>query len=253
MKVVVFTDGACTNNGKSKARAAWAVWFPDHESISAADFVPADENQTNQRAELTAIRNAVKIVEKNFSNDTDLHIYTDSQYSQDCLTKWLPAWVSNDWKTRQGKPVCHRDLIEETANMLSIFKSYTIIHVEAHTGGIDYNSKNNAIADRMATKILNPHEEIKVISNTEAPIEGIPISLMGPPVSDSVLIEWCRSNLSMLDTQALNSALISALSKTVKKKGFELVKQKLHRTTNYRLVASNLITGTAIITKEEEE
>lgn len=253
MKVVVFTDGACTNNGKSKARAAWAAWFPDHESISAADFVPEDENQTNQRAELTAIRNSVKIVEKNFSNDTDLQIFTDSQYSKDCLTKWLPAWVSNDWKTKQGKPVCHRDLIEETSNILCMFKSYTIIHVEAHTGGIDYNSQNNAMADRMATKVLNPKEEVRVISNTESPIEGLPIALMGPPVSDSILIEWCRSNLTLLDPQALNAALLSALSKTVKKKGFDLVKQKLHRTTNYRLVSSNLITGTTVITKEEEE
>lgn len=253
MKVIVFTDGACTNNGKSKARAAWAVWFPDHQSISAADFVPEDENQTNQRAELTAIRNSVKIVEKNFSNDTDLQIFTDSQYSKDCLTKWLPAWVSNDWKTKQGKPVCHRDLIEETSNILSMFKSYTVIHVEAHTGGVDYNSQNNAIVDKMATRILNPKEEVRVISNTEAPIEGLPIALMGPPVSDSVLIEWCRSNLTLLDPQALNAALISALSKTVKKKGFELVKQKLHRTTNYRLVSSSLITETTVITKEEEE
>jgi len=252
MKVVVFTDGACTNNGKSKARAAWAVWFPDHQSISAAEFVPVDENQTNQRAELSAICNAVKIVEKNFSNDTDLQIFTDSQYSKDCLTKWLPAWVSNDWKTKQGKSVCHRDLIEETTNILSMFKSYTIIHVEAHTGGIDYNSQNNAIADRMATKVLCPKEEVRVISNTEAPIEGLPITLMGPPVSDSVLTEWCRSNLTLLDPQALNAALISALSKTVKKKGFELVKQKLHRTTNYRLVSSSLITETTVITKEEE-
>jgi ribonuclease HI len=252
MKVVVFTDGACTNNGKSKARAAWAVWFPDNESISVADFVPAEENQTNQRAELTAIRNAVKIVEKNFSSDTDLQLFTDSQYSKDCLTKWLPAWVANGWKTKQGKEVCHKDLIEETSNILSMFKSYLITHVEAHTGGVDYNSRNNAIADKMATKVLCPDEEVRVISNKEAPIEGLPISLMGPPVSDSTLVEWCRSNLTLLDPQALNSALISALSKTVKKKGFDLVKQKLHRTTNYRLVASNLITETTVITKEEE-
>jgi len=252
MKVVVFTDGACTNNGKSKARAAWAVWFPDHASISVADFVPAEENQTNQRAELTAIRNAVKIVDKNFSSDTDLQIFTDSQYSKDCLTKWLPAWVANGWKTKQGKEVCHRDLIEETSNILSMFKSYLITHVEAHTGGVDYNSRNNAVADKMATKVLSPDEEVRVITNTEAPIEGLPISLMGPAVSDSILVEWCRSNLTLLDTQALNAALISALSKTVKKKGFELVKQKLHRTTNYRLVASNLITETTVIVKEEE-
>lgn len=251
MKVVVFTDGACTNNGKSKARAAWAVWFPDHESISAADFVPADDPQTNQRGELLAILNSVEIVEKNFSSDTDLQIMTDSQYSKDCLTKWLPAWVANGWKTKQGKPVCHKDIIEKTANILSMFKSYLITHVEAHTGGIDYNSKNNAIADKMATKVLCPEEDVRVITNTETPIEGLPISLMGPPISDSVLTDWCRSNLAMLDDQALNAALISALSKTVKKKGFELVKQKLHRTTNYRLVASNLITETTVITKEE--
>lgn len=251
MKVIVFTDGACTNNGKSKARAAWAVWFPDNESISVADFVPAEENQTNQRAELTAIRNAVKIVEKNFSSDTDLHLFTDSQYSKDCLTKWLPAWVANGWKTKQGKEVCHRDLIEETSNILSMFKSYLITHVEAHTGGVDYNSRNNAVADRMATKVLSPDEEVRIISNTEAPIEGLPISLMGPPVSDSVLVEWCRSNLALLDSQALNAAMISALSKTVKKKGFDLIKQKLHRTTNYRLVASNLITESTVIVKEE--
>lgn len=252
MKVVAFTDGACTNNGKSKARAAWAVWFPDNESISVADFVPAEENQTNQRAELTAILQTVKIVEKNFSNDTDLQIFTDSQYSKDCLTKWLPAWVANGWKTKQGKEVCHRDLIEETSNILSMFKSYLITHVEAHTGGVDYNSRNNAIADRMATKVLSPDEEVRVITNTAVPIEGLPISLMGPPVSDSILTEWCRSNMALLDPQALNAALISALSKTVKKKGFDLVKQKLHRTTNYRLVASNLITESTVITKEEE-
>ena len=42
------------------------------------------------------------------------------------------------------------------------------------------------------------------------------------------------------------------LSLLLKKKGFDLVKQKLHRTTNYRLVASNLITETTVITKEEE-
>jgi ribonuclease HI len=251
MKVVVFTDGACTNNGKSKARAAWSAWFPDHPSISAADFVPEDEVQTNQRGELMGIMNAVQIVEKNFSNDTDLQIFTDSKYSKDCLTTWLPAWVANGWKTKQGKAVCHQDIIEKTVNILSMFKSYLIIHVEAHTGGIDYNSKNNAIADKMATKILCPVEEVRVITNTETPIEGLPISLMGPPVSDSILVEWCRSNLGLLDNQALNAALILALSKTVKKKGFDLVKQKLHRTTNYRLVASNLITETTTITKEE--
>jgi hypothetical protein len=45
---------------------------------------------------------------------------------------------------------------------------------------------------------------------------------------------------------------MSALSKTVKKNGFEVVKQKLHRNNQYRLVSANhLIAGNTTITKEE--
>ena len=68
MKVVVFTDGACSGNGKKGSRAAWAVWFPDHKHISKAAEVPADQPQTNQRAELMAISEAVQIIEKESSS-----------------------------------------------------------------------------------------------------------------------------------------------------------------------------------------
>jgi len=253
MKVVVFTDGACSGNGKKGSRAAWAVWFPDHKHISKAAEVPADQPQTNQRAELMAISEAVQIIEKNFPYETDIHIFTDSMYSKDCLTKWLPAWLSKNWKTQQGKDVCHRDLIEDTSTRLSKFNSFMFTHVEAHTGGTDYNSANNAQADQMATRVLNPSEpEVKIITNTQVAVDGMPLSLMGPPVNDSIILAWCRANLDKLDEASLNTALISALSKTVKKKGFELVKQKLHRHTQYRLLSANhLIAEGTVIVKEE--
>jgi len=58
--------------------------------------------------------------------------------------------------------------------------------------------------------------------------------------------------LDKIDQTALNAALMSALSKTVKKNGFEVVKQKLHRNNQYRLVSANhLIAGNTTITKEE--
>jgi len=253
MKVVVFTDGGCENNGKKGARAAWAVWFPDHKEFSDAQSVPADHQQTNQRGELMAISKAVQIIEKNFPYETDIQIMTDSDYSKNCLTKWLPAWISKNWKTSTNKDVCHRDLIEDTSTRLSKFNSFTIIHVDAHTGGSDYNSVNNAIVDRMATKVLNPEVEVKVITtNTAVALEGLPLTLMGPPLPDSDIHKWCRENLDKLDQTAVEAALISALSKTLKKKGFELVKQKLHRSTQYRLVSANhLIAEGTTIVKEE--
>ena len=253
MKVVVFTDGACTNNGKAGAQASWACWFPDHPNISKAERVPESEPQTNQRGELMAISKAVEIIKANFPYETNIQIYTDSKYSIDCLTTWLPSWVAKNWKTSQGADVKHRDIIESTSSLLSKFEGFIFTHVKAHTGKDDYESKNNHIVDRMAVRVIDPEQEDIVIeSNTEVAIEGLPVSLMGPPVSDRVLIQWCLSNLDKLDQSDLNNALLSTLTKTLKKKGFDLPKQRLHKTALYRLIPLNhLITETTTITKEE--
>jgi ribonuclease HI len=247
----VFTDGACSNNGKKGARASWACWFPEHSDISKADVVPAGQLQTNQRGELMAIANAVSIATDEFeASDVDLHIFTDSMYSKNCLTTWVPGWVRKDWKNSGGQPVAHRDLIESTISKLIKFKSYMITYVPAHTGKDDDSSSNNDIVDKMATQVLNPTESVKVITtNLEEAIDGFPLQLMGPPVSEAKLVEWALTNLDKIDKTALNSALISALSKTVKKKGFEIVKQKLHRSSMYRLTSATQVIkeGTVII------
>lgn len=254
MKIEVYTDGACSKNGKKDAKASWAFYFPEHKSISKADRVPEDQTQTNQRGELMAISEAVKAAEIAFPLDeTDLKIHTDSMYSKNCLTNWLPSWVRNNWKTSQGGDVIHRDIIEDTANRLSRFKSFNITYVKAHTGGSDEESRNNHIVDRMASKVIKPEEDIKeIVSNGEEAIDGCPLKLMGAPVSEKELVTWCLSNVDKLDEGFLNSALISAFSKTIKKKGFEVEKQRLHRTVMFRLkTESGLIREGITIVKEE--
>jgi ribonuclease HI len=251
MKVEIFTDGACSKNGQSGARASWAFYFPDHKSFSNAQLVPGPI-QTNQRGELMAISEAVKKAELSFPLiETDLKIFTDSMYSKNCLTTWLSNWARNNWKTSQGSDVTHRDIIEDTANRLSRFKSFTITHIKAHTGGNDEQSRNNHIVDRMATEVLSP-ETKAVVSNTDEVVPDFPIKIMGPPVYESDVLKWCRENLEKLDEDALNLALISALSKTAKKRGYVVVKQRLHRTTLYRLKTdTGLIKEDTTIFKEE--
>lgn len=237
MKVEIYTDGACSKNGKKGAQAAWAFYLPEHRSISNAQRIPEGQSQTNQRGELMAISEAVKAAEIAFPFlETDLKIYTDSMYSKNCLTEWLPSWIRNNWKTSQGGDVIHRDLIEETSNRLSRFKSFNITHVKAHTNGTDEHSRNNHIVDRMATKIINPEEETNLISsNREEALDGCPLKLMGPPIGESDLVAWCLTNIGKLDESELNKAIISAFTKTVKKKGFDVEKQRLHRSNLYRL------------------
>jgi ribonuclease HI len=254
MKVEIYTDGACSKNGKKGAQASWAFYVPEHKSISNAQRIPEGQSQTNQRGELMAISEAVKAAELAFPLlETDLKIYTDSMYSKNCLTEWLPSWIRNNWKTSQGGDVIHRDLIEETSNRLSRFKSFNITHVKAHTSGTDEHSRNNHIVDRMATKVINPEEEIKeVTSNGEEALEGCPLKLMGPPVGERELVTWCMTNIGKLDESELNKAIISAFTKTVKKKGFDVEKQRLHRSTLYRLKTdTGLIKEGITVIKEE--
>lgn len=254
MKVEIYTDGACSKNGRKGAQASWAFYLPQHKSLSNAQRVPEGESQTNQRGELMAISEAIKAAEVAFPVlETELKIYTDSMYSKNCLTEWLPSWIQNNWKTSQGGNVIHRDLIEETSNRLSRFKSFNITHVKAHTSGTDEQSRNNHIVDRMATQVINPETEIKeVMSNGEEALEGCPLKLMGAPIGERELVTWCIANIQKLDESELNKSIISAFTKTVKKKGFDIEKQRLHRSTLYRLKTdSGLIKESIVITKEE--
>lgn len=247
MKVAVYTDGACTHNGKPGAKASWAYYFPEHPGSSEADRVPSDQPQTNNRGELLAILRAIEKVIQTFSaTEVDLYIYTDSEYSRNCLTSWVPGWIKKGWITASGTPVLNKDLIQLISGQLLKFNSYCITHVKAHTGGDDEFSKNNAIVDRMAVNVINPTEPAVV------PIKGIdgcPLQMMGPPVSETALVAWCRAHLDLLDKEALDSALVSALNKTYAKNGCTIKKQKLHRTSQYRLIASTHITTEVV--KEE--
>ena len=251
MKLEVFTDGACSRNGKSGASASYAYWFPDHKELSKAGKVPEEQSQTNNRGELLGILEGVKCAATNFPpSEVDLQIYTDSTYSRNCLTIWILGWIQRGWKTAENKDVSNRDLIEDIVDRLSKFKSYTITYVRAHTGNDDYFSKQNGIVDALAYQVLHPIETTKTIkSNTQELIAGCPLQLMGPPVSESTLVKWCRENTDKLDKDAFESALISAFSKTAKKNGYAVEKQKLHRTSQYRLIAWNLLSEKPVIQK----
>lgn len=242
MKLSVFTDGACTNNGKPGAKASYAYWFPENPSLSFADKVPSDEPQTNNRGELLAIEKAIdKVIESFDASDIKIHIYTDSDYSRKCLTLWIPGWVRKNWKTAEGKPVANRDLIERISSKLLQFESFAITHVKAHTSGEDELSKNNHIVDRMAVAVLEGKKEEEIKEVRTDGIDGCPLQMMGPPISEATLVSWLKNNMDKLDESAVNVALIQALTKTYKKNGFEIVKQKLHRTSQYRLISSKHI------------
>jgi len=247
----VFTDGACSNNGRPGSKAGYAVWFPDHASLSESGRLPEAQAQTNQRAELSAIARAVVILDEKGFHDVDVIVYTDSDYSISCLTKWLPGWVSRNWKTSSGTDVLHRDLIEETHRRLSKFKSHRFVHVRSHTGGTDDLSKNNDIVDRMARATIDESVQIGPPAAVDVLFEGCPLQLMGAPVSQSAILTWMKANLSSLDSSVIDKHLFKAFTELCKGKDVALTKQIIQKAPVIRAERMSLQITHSGIEKEE--
>jgi ribonuclease HI len=98
---IVFTDGACTNNGKPAAKAGVGIAYGDDVgsrlSIPITDTEDDFPLRSNQRAELCAAKFGLELVVKARTEECDSEaevwiIATDSEYVVEGMTKWLPTW-----------------------------------------------------------------------------------------------------------------------------------------------------------------
>lgn len=213
-RITVYTDGACSKNGAKYAQASWAAWFPLYPDWSDAQRVPG-ELQTNNRGELCAILEAFRKTKRELGSGTDtadMVVYTDSEYSKNCLTIWTAGWIRKDWITAGGTPVLNRDLIQEILNLQPQFHSTAYHYVRAHTGGTDEHSVHNDRVDRMARRVLD--QSVGLPTLEQKPVDGCPLQLLGPPIAKAVLAKWVRENLEYLDGDALEKGLLKALAET---------------------------------------
>jgi ribonuclease HI len=216
------------------------VWFPEHKAMSVSLKVPSDQPQTNQRAELSAIHQSTLVLEENGCYDEDVVIYTDSDYSINCLTKWINGWVARGWKTSVGGDVLHRDLIEDTSKRLAKFKSYRFVHVRSHTGAEDDLSRNNDVVDRMARATIDDSVREVPVPAEDVLFEGCPLRLMGSPVSQASIVTWMRGNLDKLDAAVVDKHLMKAMAELCKTREVTLTKQTIQRTPMIRAERTSL-------------
>ncbi|OJD28694.1 ribonuclease h [Diplodia corticola] len=103
----IYTDGSSLGNGKKGSVAGVGVFFGPLDKRNVSEGL-AGPRQTNQRAELTAIQRALDITPL----QRDVTIFSDSNYSINCVTVWFVNWRKNNWVTASKKPVENKDLVE---------------------------------------------------------------------------------------------------------------------------------------------
>jgi ribonuclease HI len=159
----IFTDGACTNNGKKFAKAAWAFVVVDKDQTTEIGYnsekLKPFEPQTNQRAELNALLHGLQYAVQTLKTDsTPITIWSDSEYAIHCTSKWGPTWWRNDWKKKGGE-IQHLDLIRELVPLYSEHKVLIELKwIEAHTQGARQSQFPwcwNHRVDQAATDALN--------------------------------------------------------------------------------------------------
>ena len=151
----IYTDGACTNNGRPGAKCSIGIHFSENNELKLEDIsrVLKVTKPTNNIAEITAILESLKMIKGCVYSP--IHIYTDSEYSLNVLTKWYPKWTDKDKKSKKNIP-----LIKETYDLYDQLPVY-LFHIKAHTNLKDEHSVGNAKADELATDALKTKFENK--------------------------------------------------------------------------------------------
>ena len=154
----IFTDGACSDNGRKGARGGFGVHIYSERSsgLDLSEPLMTTEQQTNNRAELRGIQAALDIIGKHGSRwrqtYTEFWIWTDSEYCINSLTKWASGWKRNNWRKRDGNLIQNLDLIRPIYEQLTKMPRVSLHYVKAHQDkkANEFPYDGNCAADQLA-------------------------------------------------------------------------------------------------------
>jgi len=134
-RVDIFTDGACSGN---PGPGGWAAILRSGEH--EREISGGDAATTNNRMELQAVIEGLGALRK----PSAVTIHTDSRYVMDGVTKWLPRWKANGWKTADKKPVKNDALWRALEAALERHETHWR-WVRGHSGHVE-NDRADALA-----------------------------------------------------------------------------------------------------------
>ncbi|KAK8237821.1 ribonuclease H-like domain-containing protein [Phyllosticta capitalensis] len=184
---VVFTDGACSNNGRAGASAGYGIVLGtnDYQQISRplGDVIGL---KTSQRAELSAAHAGLvsgaehcrihiskeKRARAPAHAKKQLVLLTDSEYVVRGMTEWLPKWKMNGFRTSAGKEPANLALFLSLEEQIEDYEAE-----EFEIGFMHIPRRFNQVADRLA-KLAAEADKSPVASamanlNEDLDIQGI--------------------------------------------------------------------------------
>lgn len=145
----VYTDGACSNNGKSNSSSGIGIYFGDNDNRNVSKKLSGI--QTNNTAELTAIIETYFIIKNDILNNKNIVIVTDSKYSLLCLSSYGLKCHKNNWI----KNIPNKSLVKQIFDLYHNLSNVKFMHILAHTNNNNIHSIGNSKADELATNAIH--------------------------------------------------------------------------------------------------
>jgi ribonuclease HI len=145
----VYTDGACIGNGTDRAVAGIGVYFGPGDPRNVSRSIVG--KQTNNTAELTAVIEAIRILQSDFRAGKRIVIVSDSEYTIRCATTYGQRMSAEGWK----KDIPNKELVRALHDAVSsVGESLRFLHIMSHLEGGDPHTVGNAEADRLANEAV---------------------------------------------------------------------------------------------------
>ncbi|KAG8257360.1 Ribonuclease H1 [Homalodisca vitripennis] len=182
---IVYTDGACSNNGRTGAKAGVGVWFNHNHPLVRAltlgfkEYVNwlcvSQSTSTDPRCQRVRelvvdfteyehwfnvagpvegtptnnnaeIQAATRAIQQaRLAGVRRLNIHTDSQFMISCITEWIKKWKRNNWMTTNGGQVKNKEQLIILDEAIKTLDAVKWTHVRGHTG-----HEGNECADALA-------------------------------------------------------------------------------------------------------
>jgi ribonuclease HI len=138
--ITIYTDGSSRGN---PGPGGWGAIVANEEKVR--ELGGREDQTTNNRMELKAVIESLKI------SEGDITLHTDSEYIVKGITVWSKGWQQNNWRTAARKPVLNQDLWQELIQV-SEGKNIKWIVVRGHSG-VAANERCDEIATLYADNL----------------------------------------------------------------------------------------------------
>lgn len=136
----LYTDGACSNETGGFGFALVNPTTDQHIAVGQGPY----KDTTNNQMEMMAVIAGLIFVHRRVGQ-SNLLVFSDSQYVIKGITQWIHNWKKNGWITSDRKLVKNAELWQDMEAARSLHKITRFEWVRGHNG-----NKYNEMADQLA-------------------------------------------------------------------------------------------------------